>query len=131
MDCPSVRTLADAVAAGAFAPEVERHLGDCRACSGVVSSLREETEGLSFSVGQLWMQERISCPHPDILLAHASGGLDPEEAEFIDFHLHTVECPGCQSRAEQISDALKDLPPARLEAALEESKRRTRSFFGR
>ena len=36
---------------------------------------------LFFTVASVWREERVSCPHPDILNAHLAGGLDAASRE--------------------------------------------------
>ncbi len=52
---------------------------------------------LAFTVAAVWREERISCPHPDILQSWASGGLEGGAAEFVAFHLRESQCPYCKA----------------------------------
>jgi hypothetical protein len=52
---------------------------------------------LAFTVAAVWREERVSCPHPDILQSWSNGGLDGGAAEFIAFHLHESQCPYCHA----------------------------------
>ena len=132
MDCPPVRQLVEAVESDDIGGELLLHLGNCMACSDVVSALRQETEGLSISVGALWIHERITCPHDDILLAHLNGGLDAEESDFIRFHLEVVECPRCMSRSEELRAGMdSSARPRDLDRALDESMARSAAFRDR
>jgi hypothetical protein len=131
VDCPPVRELVTAVETDDFGEALGLHLGNCMACSDVVSALRQETEGLSISVGALWIREGITCPHDDILLAFTNGGLDAEESDFIRFHLETVECPRCMSRSEELAagmDSKSTSKPRDLNRALDESMARSAAF---
>lgn len=129
MDCPTVKSLLDAVEKGHFDRDLEVHLGECQACSSVVSALRDETEGLTISVGALWLRERISCPHPDILTAFADQALDEEEADFIRFHLETVECPHCSSNLASIESSLAGESPERIDKARDAAMQRSAAFL--
>ena len=37
----------------------------------------DDDEILAFTVASVWREERVSCPHPDILQAFESGALEP------------------------------------------------------
>ena len=52
---------------------------------------------LAFTVAAVWREERVSCPHPDILHSWASGALEGGAAEFVAFHLRESQCPYCQA----------------------------------
>jgi len=52
---------------------------------------------LAFTVTTVWCEERVSCPHPDILASWAAGGLERGAAEFVAFHLRESKCPYCNS----------------------------------
>ncbi|MFT7620647.1 MAG: hypothetical protein ACI97A_004305 [Planctomycetota bacterium] len=124
-NCPPASSLVDAVESGVMDPELDDHIELCAACRSMISSLREEAEGLTISVGDLWVKERISCPHRDILLAYVNKSLTAPEMDFIDFHLETVECPYCQADATELADLMTQESSKNLEDALEKSLRRS------
>ena len=129
MECPTVKQLLEAVEVGEFERELDLHLGDCQACSAVVSALRDETEGLTISVGALWLRERISCPHRDILTGYRDGSLDGDEAEFIQFHLEMVECPNCIAGLSELESEADTEQPQRLEKAKDAAMQRSAAFL--
>ncbi|MEE9393505.1 MAG: hypothetical protein V3W41_13465 [Planctomycetota bacterium] len=129
MECPTVKQLLDSVEVGRFERDLEIHLGDCQACSAVVSALRDETEGLTISVGALWLRERVSCPHQDILASYHDGSLDTEEADFIQFHLEIVECPHCLAGLSELESAADVDQPQRLERAKDAALQRSAAFL--
>ncbi len=57
---------------------------------------------LFFTVASVWREERVSCPHPDILKAYLAAGLDAEASEFVKFHLEESECPYCNAVLEDL-----------------------------
>ena len=126
--CPPVKALVDAVERDDLRPDIEDHVGLCEACASILASLREESEGLTISVGDLWVRERISCPHRDILMAFVQKSLGQLEMDFIRFHLETVECPSCQAEVEEISDPSRADP--RIERAMDEAMRRSAAMIG-
>ena len=123
--CPPASKLIEAVETGYMDPELEDHVECCPACSSMVTSLREESEGLTISVGDLWVKERISCPHRDILLAYVNKSLSQEEMDYIEFHLEVVECPYCQAEVMELTELMNQESSKQLEDALEKSLRRS------
>jgi hypothetical protein len=57
---------------------------------------------LAFTVATVWREERISCPHPDLLQSHLAGALEPGAAEFLEFHLRESLCPFCNAILEDL-----------------------------
>ncbi len=62
-------------------------------------------EELAFTVATVWREQRVSCPHPDILRSYAGGGLDPGAREFLTFHLEEADCPYCGAVLDDLNDA--------------------------
>ncbi|MEO6596446.1 MAG: hypothetical protein ABIP94_16975 [Planctomycetota bacterium] len=57
---------------------------------------------LAFTVATVWRDERISCPHPDLLQSWLQGGLSGGAADFVQFHLHDSQCPYCNAVVEDL-----------------------------
>jgi hypothetical protein len=57
---------------------------------------------LAFTVASVWREERISCPHPDLLHSWQTGGLEGGAAEFVEFHLRESQCPYCNAVVEDL-----------------------------
>jgi len=70
-------------------------------------------ESLLFTVGSVWREARVSCPHPDILRAYMTDGLEGRAADFVAFHLDESQCPYCASTIEDFAarDQAKKAPP--------------------
>ncbi len=128
-NCPPVKALVEAVERDDLGHDLVDHLEVCKACASILTSLREESEGLTISVGDLWVRERISCPHRDILSSWVDRSLGELEQDYIRFHLEIVDCPACQSEVEELTD-----PAARgdkrLDRALDEAMRRSAAVLG-
>lgn len=58
---------------------------------------REVDPELMFTVASVWREERVSCPHPDILQSWSSGSLEGGAADFIAFHVGESQCPYCNA----------------------------------
>lgn len=68
---------------------------------------------LLFTVASVWREERISCPHPDLLQSWLGGALEGGAAEFIAFHLRESQCPYCNAVVEDLrarEDAAQERP---------------------
>jgi hypothetical protein len=127
--CPPIKELVSAMERGNLPQSLQDHVAGCTPCGELVSSLRDESEGLTISIADLWVHERISCPHPDIMLGYATGSLDPEQASYVDFHLNVIGCPRCQSHEAQAAEALNRRGPAQLDDARRKSLSQTATFL--
>lgn len=129
MRCPTVKELASGIERGDFGPTLSRHIETCDACGDIVRSLRRETEGLTLSIADLWLREKISCPHKDVLVAWSTKALDDEQASYVDFHLNILQCPGCQATLGESEAAFDKKAPERLKRAHEKAFSSTAIFF--
>ena len=59
-------------------------------------------DALAFTVATVWREERVSCPHPDILRAYETGSLEPGAMDFLKFHLDECQCPFCNAVLEDL-----------------------------
>ncbi|MFQ5507309.1 MAG: hypothetical protein ACE5F1_21285 [Planctomycetota bacterium] len=63
----------------------------------------ERTEHLVVTVGRVWREARVTCPHRDILRAYRENALKPEQADYLRFHIEEAECPYCQAQLEDLA----------------------------
>ena len=75
---------------------------------------RREAE-LAFTVANVWRDERVSCPHQDILKAWQAGSLDPQAGEFVAFHLDESQCPYCNAVLEDLRTGEREAAESGLE----------------
>lgn len=54
------------------------------------------------SVGEIWRRHRVSCPTREQMGSYLLGVLDPEQADYIRFHLETVCCRVCVANLEDL-----------------------------
>lgn len=73
-------------------------------------------EALALSVAAVWREERVSCPHPQILAAYRTGSLPAGATEFLDFHLQESGCPYCASVIEDLAAEDEGARTAELES---------------
>ena len=72
-------------------------------------------EDLAFTVASVWREERVSCPHPDILRAFLSSALSEEAGAFVEFHLRESQCPYCSAVLEDMRAVEEDAGKEQLE----------------
>ncbi len=61
------------------------------------------TEDLAVTVGRVWRETRVTCPHRDILRAYRDGALESAQADYLVFHIDEAECPYCQAQIEDLA----------------------------
>jgi hypothetical protein len=49
------------------------------------------------SLGEIWRQERLSCPSREQLGSHLLGAMPDDAADYVRFHLQVVGCRYCQA----------------------------------
>ncbi|MEZ5988222.1 MAG: hypothetical protein R3F30_03710 [Planctomycetota bacterium] len=65
----------------------------------------QRAQRLEMTVGRVWREFRVSCPHEDLLRAWLEGALDPAQASYLAFHVEESECPYCGARLEALRAA--------------------------
>lgn len=63
----------------------------------------DEDRALAFTVSTVWREQRVSCPHLDILRSWRDGALAAEAAEFVSFHVQEAGCPYCNASLDELS----------------------------
>ena len=77
--------------------------------------MNDKAEELAFTVASVCRQERVSCPHPDILRAFLAGSLAEEASAFVEFHLRESQCPYCNAVSEELEAIEADAATGQLE----------------
>lgn len=73
-----------------------------------------QEEQLAFTVASVWRDERVSCPHPDLLRAFETASLPPGAMEFVTFHLEESACPYCNAVLAELRSHQQDADESRL-----------------
>ncbi len=81
--------------------------------------LRWRDQG-AHTVGAIWRHGRLSCPSRERIGSYLMGVLEPDLADYVDFHLRTVGCRYCAA-------SLDDLQQQSTQPG--ESHQRRRRFF--
>ncbi len=69
---------------------------------------------LAFTVATVWREQRVSCPHPDILQGYDTGALGEGASAFVRFHLEESQCPYCNAVLEDQRARQQDADQADL-----------------
>ena len=85
------------------------------------AALRDRRNETGHSVGEIWRQNRLSCPTRHQLGSYLLGALESDVAQYVLFHLETVGCRYCAAN-------LDDLRQAQQANAAETSQRRQKFF---
>ena len=94
---------------------VQRRLESSEQERAFFEAVREEVETQNLSISLVWRQERVSCPHRDLLEAHYHGSLSEAESDYIRFHVERIGCNCCAANLEDIAAVDRSTvdPPAR------------------
>ena len=65
--------------------------------------LKREAE-LELTVGLVWREERVSCPHRDVLRSYLDGSLEPGAMDYLKFHVEECLCPYCGSVLDELRE---------------------------
>lgn len=92
---------------GLAAADMARIEDALRADAGLASQLaevqaRRDSEG--HSLGSIWRRERLTCLSRDQFGAYLLGTLEPDLADYVDFHLETVGCRYCQANLADLKE---------------------------
>jgi len=86
---------------------------------------QDEEARLLFTVASVWREERVSCPHPDVLRAWVGGSLGEAPAEFVAFHVRESQCPYCNAVLDEMRDGDESAQRVRLDGLRERLHRST------
>ncbi|MFO1051851.1 MAG: hypothetical protein U1F36_06520 [Planctomycetota bacterium] len=81
----------------------------------MTSDPSDRDEQLGFTVASVWREERVSCPHADVLRAWLSGALSGGGAEFVAFHVEESKCPYCRAVVDEMRSRESPAAERRLE----------------
>jgi hypothetical protein len=73
------------------------------------------------SLAGVWRRHRLTCPSREQLGSHLLGVLDPEQDDYVRFHVETVNCRFCQA-------SLADLREQHAADQTAAQRRRTKYF---
>jgi hypothetical protein len=101
--------------------QVEKSLRDSEPLRRALQQVILERDRGEHSLGAIWRRERLTCPNREQLGNYLLQILEPEEQDYIRFHLEDVKCVYCQAN-------LHDLQSQQQEPAAQ-ARQRTQRFF--
>ena len=64
------------------------------------------------SLGEIWRKHRLSCPTREQWGSYLLGTLEPEQANYFEFHVRVTGCRWCQANLEDLRAQQADAPAA-------------------
>jgi hypothetical protein len=101
--------------------QVEQALRDSEKLRGALREIIHERDRGEHSIGAIWRRHRLSCPDRNQLGSYQLQVLEPEDQDYVEFHLNTIGCPFCQAN-------LADLRSQQQEPEPQSRQRRQRIF---
>ncbi len=86
-----------------------------------LAEIRGQQDAGLHSLGAIWRRHRLSCPDRSTMGQYLLGVLDPEDENYIDFHLKRIGCRYCAAN-------IADLEQNRKESEGQVETRRQRFF---
>ena len=99
---------------------VEQSLRDSKELQNRLVLLANSRDKGVHSVGEIWRQDRLSCPSRAQLGNYLLGMLDDSLSDYIQFHIETIGCRICSASLEDMKTTLDATP---------ETKQRRQKFF--
>ncbi len=127
-DCLTREALL-AVVEGGGDSDSREHLSRCSSCREFLDALKKDIEALEISISLVWEEERVSCPHRDVLRAFAGGSLRKDAADYIEFHLKDVGCGYCVANLEDLQTIDSSDQGRYLKSVRERVMSSTRAFL--
>ena len=59
-------------------------------------------ERLEVTVGMVWRDQRVSCPHADILRSYVDKALSAGAMDYLRFHIEECRCPYCGAVVDEV-----------------------------
>ena len=101
--------------------QVEQALRHSEPLRRQLRGLMEERDRGEHSIGAIWRRQRLTCPSREQLGSYLLEALEPEQQDYVDFHLKTVGCSYCLAN-------LADLKSQQEEPVTNVQQRRKRFF---
>ncbi|VAX39696.1 hypothetical protein MNBD_PLANCTO02-646 [hydrothermal vent metagenome] len=99
---------------------VEQALRDSQELQKRLALLAQSRDRGVHSVGEIWRNDRLSCPARSQLGNYLLGTLDQTNSDYIQFHAETIGCRICTANLEDMQKAADSTP---------ETKQRRQRFF--
>jgi hypothetical protein len=105
------RYLADGLPPSEMA-RVEKALRDSAALRERLEEVRANRgDDAIHTLAAIWKRGRLSCPTREQLGSYLLEALEPEHAEYIQFHIDVVECPFCRANLQDLESQARKATP--------------------
>jgi DNA-binding phage protein len=101
--------------------QVEQALRLDERLRALLQQVMQERDRGEHSLGAVWRRERLTCPSRETLGSWFLQVLDEDEQAYIEFHLHTIECPYCLANLVDLQAQQQETAPV--------AKERQKRFF--
>jgi hypothetical protein len=91
---------------------IEQALRQTETLRKQLRGLLQERDRGEHSVGAVWRRQRLSCPGREQLGSWLLGVLDPDEHDYVKFHLRTIGCAYCLANLADLEEQQRETPPA-------------------
>lgn len=92
---------------------IERALRDSAELRQRLEDVRQnKADSNLHTLGAIWRRNRLTCPNRQQLGSLLLDALDPDLAEYIQFHIEVVECPYCQANLADLRSKAEQATPA-------------------
>lgn len=103
---------------------IEERLRQSETWRAALRELSEEMVGDEHSLATIWRRHRLTCVSREKLGAFLMGGLVPDEADYIKFHLEIIQCRWCLANMDDVQSKAKGSQPSSVKP-----QSRSRRFF--
>lgn len=111
----------DEVLPEARAVEIERLVRESSLIRQQLATLLQQRDQGGHTLGEIWRRHQLSCISRHDFARYLKGQLSASEREYLEFHLHQIQCTICLANWE-------DLRSLSNESADDPSQRRRRFF---
>jgi hypothetical protein len=82
---------------------VEKALRDSSQLRDRLESVRQDRpDGALHTLGAIWRRNRLTCVSRELLGSYLLDVLDPEQAQYVAFHLDVIGCPYCRANLDDL-----------------------------
>ena len=89
--------------------------GEQAGMQAIEDMVPERVEHFAMTMGTVWREARVSCPHNDVLRAFYEKGLNAEQQDYVQFHVMDAACPYCQATLEELGQRQESAAAAPLD----------------
>lgn len=92
----------DEALASSLMAAIEKELRSDEALRNRLLNIAATREAGVHGLGEIWRRNRVSCPNRQQLGSYLLGAMDASNADYIRFHVETVQCRFCLANLEDL-----------------------------